>query len=197
MYEGIEKGDWYPLLKTLDGKARDLFGNDWFDFWEDVGGDMIEGIVNAVKVLSVLFDDLFEGLAEKAAGILEVLSYLNPFSRKDDSSNLSFKDIRNYIPPLSSVMPKGFASGGFPDYGELFIANEQGPELVGRMGSRTAVANSDQITRGIADAVESVMSRYFGFGSTGGDTLVFVDSDQIAARIEKRRTQRAKMTGGH
>ena len=48
------------------------------------------------------------------------------------------------------------AVGGFPDMGELFIAREAGPELVGKIGNRTAVANNDQIvdgvSRGVADA---------------------------------------------
>lgn len=46
-----------------------------------------------------------------------------------------------------------FATGGYPETGQLFIANESGPEMVGRIGNRTAVANSDQITDGIACAV--------------------------------------------
>lgn len=48
-----------------------------------------------------------------------------------------------------------YASGGFPTTGQLFVAREAGPELVGRMGTRTAVANNDQITAGIAAAVSS------------------------------------------
>lgn len=48
-----------------------------------------------------------------------------------------------------------FASGGFPNRGQLFIANESGPEIVGRIGGRSAVANKDQITDGIATAVYS------------------------------------------
>ncbi|HCD46262.1 MAG TPA: hypothetical protein DEQ64_21585 [Lachnoclostridium sp.] len=46
-----------------------------------------------------------------------------------------------------------FASGGYPATGEMFLARESGPELVGRIGNRTAVANNDQITDGIATAV--------------------------------------------
>jgi len=46
-----------------------------------------------------------------------------------------------------------FATGGFPNRGQLFIANESGPEMVGRIGGRSAVANKDQITDGIATAV--------------------------------------------
>lgn len=47
-----------------------------------------------------------------------------------------------------------YANGGFPDMGELFVAREAGPELVGRMGSSNAVANNDQIVEGIAQGVE-------------------------------------------
>lgn len=46
-----------------------------------------------------------------------------------------------------------FATGGYPTAGEMFLARESGPELVGRIGNRTAVANNDQITDGIATAV--------------------------------------------
>ena len=35
----------------------------------------------------------------------------------------------------------------------MFIANEEGPELIGRMGNRTAVANTDQIVDGITRGV--------------------------------------------
>lgn len=49
-----------------------------------------------------------------------------------------------------------FADGGFPDMGQLFIARESGPEMVGQIGNRTSVANNDQIVegiqRGVADA---------------------------------------------
>ena len=47
----------------------------------------------------------------------------------------------------------GYASGGFPPKGDLFIANEAGPELVGSLGGHTAVANNDQIVEGIRQGV--------------------------------------------
>lgn len=54
--------------------------------------------------------------------------------------------------PTGSVPLQQYASGGFPTEGELFMAREAGPELVGRMNGRTAVANNDQITDGIRQA---------------------------------------------
>jgi len=48
---------------------------------------------------------------------------------------------------------KAFASGGFPEHGQLFLAREAGPELVGTIGGNTAVANNAQIVDGIRQGV--------------------------------------------
>ena len=50
------------------------------------------------------------------------------------------------------------ASGGFVDTGDMFIANEAGPELIGRIGNKTAVANNDQIVSGVANGVAAGQS---------------------------------------
>ena len=67
------------------------------------------------------------------------------------------------------------AGGGFPDSGQMFIAREAGPELVGRIGRRTAVANNDQIVQGIASAVRSAMSGVNG-PNGGGTTRITVQN---------------------
>jgi uncharacterized protein YycO len=46
-----------------------------------------------------------------------------------------------------------WASGGFPQTGSLFVANESGPEMVGQMGHRNTVANNMQIVEGIRQGV--------------------------------------------
>lgn len=53
----------------------------------------------------------------------------------------------------------GFAEGGFPDAGQLFLAREAGPEMVGTIGGRTAVANNDQIVDGISKGVRDANER--------------------------------------
>ncbi len=59
---------------------------------------------------------------------------------------------------LSDVIP-GYATGGFPTSGQLFMARENGiPEMVGKIGNRTAVANDSQIT----DAVAKSLSQKLG-----------------------------------
>ena len=64
---------------------------------------------------------------------------------------------------LPAQLPKlniaWYAEGGFPELGQLFFAGEAGPELVGSIGNKTAVANQDQITTGIATAVYNAISK--------------------------------------
>lgn len=81
-----------------------------------------------------------------------------------------------------SIYLQGFASGGFPEEGQLFIAREQGAEMVGSIGGRTAVAtNSDIVTavaNGVADAVSSVMGNQSG---QPVNVRVYLDSREIRA----------------
>ena len=49
------------------------------------------------------------------------------------------------------AVPK--AAGGFVPEGQLFLAREAGAEMVGSIGNRTAVANNDQIVKGISSGV--------------------------------------------
>ena len=49
---------------------------------------------------------------------------------------------------------QAFASGGLPNQGQLFVAREAGPELVGAMpGGGTRVMNNDQIVSSVSDGV--------------------------------------------
>ena len=52
----------------------------------------------------------------------------------------------------------GFAEGGFPETGQLFLAREAGAEMVGSVGGHTAVANNDQIVQGIESGVRSAVA---------------------------------------
>lgn len=79
-----------------------------------------------------------------------------------------------------------YAQGGFPDTGDLFIANENGAEMVGSMGGRTAVANNDQIVEGIRQGVYDAVVAANGNGN--GDRPEFnlyLDSKQIKYGLER------------
>lgn len=59
------------------------------------------------------------------------------------------------ISTIPAVSVRAYATGGFPETGQLFIAREAGAEMVGSIGNRTAVANNDQIVEGITQGVSN------------------------------------------
>lgn len=68
-----------------------------------------------------------------------------------------------------------YASGGFVPRGDLFIANEQGAELVGRIGNQTAVANQTQIVDAVSAGVYRAMREA---GGSGGETRIALMVDR-------------------
>lgn len=85
---------------------------------------------------------------------------------------------RKIIRPLNKKLPKifpkipEFAQGGFPDMGQMFIARERGPEMVGKIGSRNAVVNNNQIVEGVANGVyNAVVSAMATVGNNQGSNV--------------------------
>lgn len=71
------------------------------------------------------------------------------------------------------------AGGGYVNTGEIFVARENGiPEMVGSIGNRTAVANNDQITQGIASAVSGAM--------VGNNRLLAEQNDLLRQLVAKQ-----------
>ena len=100
-----------------------------------------------------------------------------------------------------------YASGGFPNMGQMFIAREKGPELVGNLGGHTAVMNNDQIVSSVSDgvyrAVLAAMSNFsYNNRTSQGDIVVQIDGKEVfrAVRNEdgdfKRRTGRRRLLHG-
>ena len=78
-----------------------------------------------------------------------------------------------------------YAMGGLPSTGEFFIAREAGPEMVGRIGNRTAVANNDQIISGIQQGVYNAVSAAMGGGIGSVQIDLHTDEGVVVDRINK------------
>lgn len=79
-----------------------------------------------------------------------------------------------------------FAGGGSPNSGQMFIARESGPELVGTLGGSTAVMNNDQIVSSVAAGVYQAVSQ--AMGGNGGspiDITIKVDSEVLYRSVQK------------
>lgn len=73
---------------------------------------------------------------------------------------------------VKSFTISAYKDGGFPSAADLFFANENGvPEMVGRIGNQTAVANQDQITTSITNALLQALNQY-DFGNNQPNRIV-------------------------
>ena len=92
---------------------------------------------------------------------------------------------------------ESFASGGFPR-GQMFIAREAGPELVGTLGGHTAVMNNDQIvasvSAGVAKAISSIQFHMTGLGAAA--TMPTYDEDEDTEEMMYRAFMRAMTNAG-
>lgn len=95
------------------------------------------------------------------------------------------------------------ASGGYVNSGEAFIARENGmPEMVGRIGNRTAVANNDQIVQAVSAGVFNAVVSAMGALSTGGNTgdtltpiTINLDGEVIYRNVINRHNKEVIMGG--
>lgn len=89
---------------------------------------------------------------------------------------------------------RGYANGGFPD-GDLFIANENAPEMVGTVGNRTAVANNQMITEAIATATYNAMSKALAENNGTVSFVVEGNGDQMFKIWQKKQREYQRSTG--
>lgn len=123
---------------------------------------------------------------------------VTPITKALDNIGNSIKNKVNSVSITGATRyATGFADGGFPTKGDLFIANEAGPELVGTMGGRTAVANNDQITSGIKQAAYEGMKQALSEsgGLSGVSVVIEGELKNLMRAFVKENNAYRKQTG--
>ncbi len=199
------------LVDSMDKATRDaakihspskLFATD--------GQYMIDGIIKGVNdrvsslknTMASAVKSAFSASSADSAGYSYGRTFADAICRAIRNTN--FPTIRGSVSASNGsakISFNAYAAGGFPGVGELFMARENGiPEMVGSIGSRTAVANNDQIVEAVSDGVYRAVAAAMGEGGgrngggqvvtakVNGKTLFEVVVDQ--ARSETVRTGR-------
>lgn len=174
------KNAWDGVKKVFSKVAsffKDTFEKAWkgvikvFSVAGDIFVDIKDGIVSAFK-------KVVNGLIK---GINNVVSL--PF-KAINSALTAVRDIEILgIKPFSAIktinIPQipTLANGGFPTTGQMFIAREAGPEMVGNIGNRTAVANNDQIVEAVSLGVYQAVCAAMDNDNDGGNTTITINLD--------------------
>ena len=120
---------------------------------------LIDGITNKQNAVSSAMGTMLNALLSKMETFTNrcrtaLNNLLSDFASAMKNVSVSSTGAVAYTLLGTRTIPR-FAEGGYPVTGQLFLAREAGPEMVGSIGSRTAVANNGQIVEGISYGVEA------------------------------------------
>lgn len=207
---GIFSAIWSVINKIFD-KVADWFGEKFRGAWK--------AIKNAFSNVGSFFSGIWDKIRSvfKSIGV-KIGSAVGSAFKSTVNSVIRFAQgiinsfigglnkvvkIINKIPGVSiSLIPKAslpkLADGGILEAGQMFIARERGPELVGSFGSRSGVMNNGQIveavSRGVFEAVKSAMS-----GGDGGNFTFHInnhlDGKEIGKQVIRYHNGIVKQTG--
>ena len=136
--------------------------------------DKIKGVFDDIKAWWAV--SIVPWISDAKASIASIFDF---------GSSTKLPAVSNVVKPKFSHTVGRFASGGFVTSGDLFMASEAGPEFVGSIGGRTAVANNDQIVEAVSDGVYRAMAPLVsGIGKS--DTRVYLDGREITAGQNRR-----------
>ncbi len=90
-----------------------------------------------------------------------------------------------------------YAGGGLPPVGQMFVARENGPELVGKIGSHTAVMNNDQIVGSVANGVYNAVRSAMGSQNQGTQVYnIYLDENHKIGTYTLEQLQDMAKTNG-
>lgn len=154
---GVKKGDFTTFLKKFKTKLKERIAEiDWSDVGKAIGKQLIKNITFPFRTFNSVMSSLASGIKRGLENALSGTKITTSFGGSTKTTTASI-GVR--------------AEGGFVNAGEMFIAREAGPELVGTIGNKTAVANNDQIVQAVSIGVAKAIQ-----GSNMGNTKVVIDA---------------------
>lgn len=208
-----EIGEWWRNTAIVNWWSNDV--RPWFtkEKWENLADGIKKGIQGkwddivdwwdskpSLHAISVAIEDF----ADKVRNMW--------YNFKDwwDNLGLNFPHIKmphfdidgelSLMPPqVPKISVDWYANGGFPNKGQLFVANEVAPEMVGTMDGRTAVANQQEITQGIANAVYPAVYNAVVAAMSEANNNVNItlqgDADKLFTMVQDKANSYTNMTG--
>lgn len=176
-------------LDSITGKNSNisLAGTIEVDM-EKVGKNLVTGFVKGIKSeysglsnsVKKIFQDTFTNSDAESIG----KKFGEKIGEKIKSSiksklGTTIKLTSSTGESMGSYSIKAYANGGFPQVGDLFFANENGPEWISTMGGKTAVANQDQMTTGIRQAAYEGVSQALRENPQSHKTDVYIGNEKV------------------
>lgn len=207
------------ILNGITMFVNDVFSGDWESAWIDVkiiASDVVESMKGSIEdgwqdILDVfgVDEDFFSGIEDAFNNVIDSIKKIwNDFANGLNNA-LTFEiggisqdlgifgkiDIPSFTIDFGNIPT--FSIGGFPEDG-LFFANHN--ELVGQFSNgQTAVANNEQITKGISDAVYpavyNAITDAFGGNRNAQKVVVQIDGREVFSVVRSEASNYTRRTG--
>lgn len=183
-------------IKAFIATTWDMLKQKWQDLSKNFKGKTVEFVVKLITSLGDIKNFISALIKAINTNVLSKLTFKVdlPFTDKDWVWKAPL--ITDPFAEKNKTHSSGvghFATGGIPDYGQMFIAREAGPELVGNIGTRNAVVNNDQITTSVAQAVKGAIIEAFipianniGNNKQTGDIYLVTEDYEVIARMANK-----------
>lgn len=147
----------------------------------------VTGMVANFAEKRINFSKVIEGVTAKISELKKQgslsLTLSAALSGVSKALSLVFKSDGGVLRNGSWSSVTAFAGGGLPDMGQVFVARESGPELVGRLGGHTAVMNNNQIVSSVSAGVYQAVAAAMSLNQNNGSTEVHVHLEGDAAGV--------------
>ena len=188
-------------IDTFGGKLL-TFGERFKKYYEELKNVSYTHLLNLNNCISKIID-----FAVRIKNDVDT-SRMSKFTDALNNMGKAIKDLPSSKTISISVKQSGtasgvvignvplFSAGGFPADGQMFIAREAGPEMVGSIGNRTAVANNDQIVDAVSQGVYSAVVQ--AMGQSGGNQVVEAKvNDKVLFEVVVNRNRQETIRTGY
>ena len=161
---------WEEIKSWFYDKVGKYFDKNW---WKQQFWTIVDGATLALNELKRMFDKWDAKLK------LPHISWSTTDGYKTSGIVKKALEALNLPTTIPKLKVAWYQDGGYPTSGDLFFANENGiPEMIGSIGHKTAVANNDQITTSITNALVSALNQY-DFGGGNSPTTIYIGNKKV------------------
>ena len=210
-------------LSKMTNSVKGNMGNNLIEAWRTLGetseSKFLQEFTKLDKDIQQKVVDKMQSKGYKISEELQKgINKINPTIKVDANTNNAENKIKNLGNKILNLFTFGimggradggilvngkwqpanyYGSGGLPPVGQMFVAREAGPELVGNIGSHTAVMNNDQIVSSVAYGVEGAVTRAMRNANKGTQVFnLYLDQDhKIGTYTLEQLQEMAKSNG--
>ena len=194
-------GLWNDVIQIIAQKLTDLWDGikKWYndhigkylkkDYWKEKVTNAFNGIVDAIGGIKTAIQNKWNEIWNNLTAKIKTPHITWTSGKKATGWIKDTLEALHLPTSLPKLNIEWYAKGGMPDMGQLFIANERGPELVGQIGGKSFVANQNQMM----DLIDKKLANAGGMNNA--TFVIQVGDETIAKKVLNDLNGMAKNDG--